>query len=47
MRDNLKSLAEDAGFDTEFMSAIMLVQLEIFATLIEKSVFEQLLKATR
>ena len=47
MRDDFKLLAEDAGFDTEFMSEIMLVQLEIFAALIEKSVFEQLLEATR
>jgi hypothetical protein len=47
MRDDLKSLAQEAGFDTEFMSEMMLVQLEIFATLIEKSVFEQLLEATK
>ena len=47
MRDDLKSLAQDAGFDTEFMSEIMLVQLEIFAALIEKSVFERLLEVSR
>jgi hypothetical protein len=47
MKDEWKTLAQDAGFDTEFMSKLMLVQLEIFAALVERAVFESLIEEAK